>query len=254
MNKYQKIFSFSTISILFLAFLFSFIGLMIGIEDLAYVLKNAPQVWSLPVGWFIELGVTIFTFIILIVGAIKVYKDKITCLKTIRYLEFIFFMFMVEIFVNNLLACINAAVMHLDFNVAAFIVVTIGFIASIVLNVLGRYLKTSTINKRVLNIISYVMLFVFIIVTAAISDLSGFAVAFYVFFIFGLIALGVFSSIYEMDFEKAKAKISEKIFEEEKEEKSTLETKLNELNALKEKGVITEEEYNEKRKDIIEKY
>lgn len=260
MKKLSKGLSLGFFGLLTLTFFMLFISCLVSIGDVIDLFDYMELTWSSFVSWLLELALSVVVLVFSIKMLVHLIKEKeIKERQDVKLASALLIVYLGVLFVGQLLIII-----HLS---------TIGpiklsgtTIPLMVFEVLGIVAFGLTMKKwdkpmieKIIAGVGFILLFVTLIMLC--STASGFTVAFLVFMIITTLVGAAYVELYDVDLKKVFApehparpeEKEDKPLPEPKEEKATVEEKLAKIKDLHEKGMITDEEYASKRKDIIDK-
>lgn len=260
MKKLSKGLSLGFFGLLTLTFFMLFISCLVSIGDVIDLFEFMDLTWSSFVSWLLELALSVVVLVFSIKMLVNLIKEKeIKERQDVKLASALLIAYLGVLFVGQLLIII-----HLS---------TIGpiqlsgtTIPLMVFEVLGIVAFGLTMKKwdkpmieKIIAGVGFILLFVTLIMLC--STASGFTVAFLVFMIITTLVGAAYVELYGVDLKKVFApehpakpeEKEDKPLPEPKEEKATVEEKLAKIKDLHEKGMITDEEYASKRKDIIDK-
>lgn len=261
MKKPQKIIGISFFSLLALTFFMLFINDIAAIGDVIDYFHYFKEVWGYIISWFLELALSITIIVISVLTLVPFLQNKEVEEKKLWKN-------------NNLLLGTYLAVSVLA---GIFVLINVSQIASgnlakpivlIVFQALGAIAfflaifqwEKMLINKIIAGI-GYILLFTSLVISCS-NGLSGFAIVFAIFMFLTIIVGAIHIGTYDVDLSKflklesvKKEEPDHSVVPEEtkaeEEEKSTVDQRLAKLQDLRSQGLISEEEYEEKRKEII---
>ncbi len=258
MKNLKKILSITFFSLLLFTFFLMLIGDIASIGDVIDAFSQFDYTWSSIFSWFIELGVSIYIFVMSLLTLINILTNKendqkVLIKKNCLYLA----IYLATCVVSGILVLIHASGFGVPTNLALPIVLIVfEAISCITLFISTSKFENSLINK-ILNGIGYGTLFIVLILSASSGSPRGIGVAVIVFLFFvnivGVAHIVIGSIDFEAKVQEEKTTTENNNSEGIKEKaESNLEERLAKLQSLHEQGLISDDEYNEKRKQIID--
>lgn len=263
MKKLQKILSITFFGLLVFTFFLLLIGDLINIGTIIDRFSYFQYNWSIIFSWFIELGLSISIFVLSLLKLIHLLSNKEdgNPKESVKNGCLYFAIYVAACIVSEILVIINASSFGSINNLASLIVIIVFQAISCITLFLSTSKFENDLVNKVLCGIGYGTLFVSLIINAAYGAPTGLALAFTIFmFITTIVGIANFI-ICSFDFENKTvqednqsinndSEISEKSMTENSE--SSVDQRLANLKNLHEQGLISDEEYNEKRKQIID--
>lgn len=271
MKKLHKNISITFFSLLAVTFLLLFIYKFVSISVLSQAFEQSETSWSYIVLWFLEVGLSIAIFIMALLAIISLLsKKEIDEKKFVRKNCLYLAISSVVFIVGEMLSLINLLDIYKEISSSsatvslAFPIIFIVFqsVGCIILFIAASKSENMAINK-VFGVIGYITLFIdLIFVIISITNAMDAFLIILIFLFFFVVSIGTIHIVTcDVNYENNEA-IQEKqnvedIIETSLEQKSDtsmseLEQRLIYLKNLHAQNLITDKEYNDKRKQIID--
>ena len=260
MKKLSKSLAIAFFGLLTLTFFMLFISSLVSIGDVIDLFDYMELTWSSFVAWLLELALSVVVLVFSIKMLVQLIKEKEVKEKhDVKLACLLLGVYLAVLFVEQLIVIIHySTIGSIDLGGTAIPLMVFEVIGAVAFGLMLKKWDKSMIEKIIAGV-GFIFLFVTLIMLC--SNASGFTVAFLVFMIIATLVGAAYVELYDVDFKKVfapehQAKPEEKEdkpLPEPKEEKATVEEKLAKIKDLHEKGLIDDEEYASKRKDIIDK-
>ena len=260
MKKLSKSLAIAFFGLLTLTFFMLFISSLVSIGDVIDLFDYMELTWSSFVAWLLELALSVVVLVFSIKMLVHLIKEKeIKERQDVKLASALLIAYLGVLFVGQLLIIIHySTIGSIDLGGTAIPLMVFEVIGAVAFGLMLKKWDKPMIEKIIAGV-GFIFLFVTLIMLC--SNASGFIIAFLVFMIIATLVGAAYVELYDVDFKKvfapehpAKSEEKEdKPLPEPKEEKATVEEKLAKIKDLHEKGMITDEEYASKRKDIIDK-
>lgn len=255
MKKPQLILAYSFFGLLVVCFFMAFISDLASIKSLIDAFDYFSYCWGIIISWFIDIILAVALIALSCKALINLYKDKeFDETKAFKSNCLILSLYLFVAAVSGILVLINASQLGIDIS-QNIVLLVFQVLAVVCLFMATRKYEKNVVNKVIAGI-GYLILFVFLIISAS-NGVSGFAVAYIIFMFLAVIVGAVQIGIYDVDllqFVKSfKNNQKGPSSEPEKNENDDSLNRLNKLQELHSQGLISDEEYEQKRKEIIEK-
>ena len=260
MKKLSKSLAIAFFGLLTLTFFMLFISSLVSIGDVIDLFDYMELTWSSFVAWLLELALSVVVLVFSIKMLVHLIKEKeIKERQDVKLASALLIAYLGVLFVGQLLIIIHySTIGSIDLGGTAIPLMVFEVIGAVAFGLMLKKWDKPMIEKIIAGV-GFILLFVTLIMLC--STASGFTVAFLVFMIIATLVGAAYVELYDVDFKKvfapehpAKSEEKEdKPSPEPKEEKATVEEKLAKIKDLHEKGLIDDEEYASKRKDIIDK-
>lgn len=257
-----KIIMYSFWGLLIICGLIGFISDLTSIGTFIDSFHYIDVLWYMPITYILDLLFNIFLLVFASLNAVSIYyiadenKKKFSQEKIISNGLFTLIVYLGLNILTAILAIINGytvAGLQVTINASTIVCIVFGVIA-LVAYIIALNKKEEDKPSLVFSAIGYGMTALFLFVSMSMS--TGIVIAMEVFLLFALIAGAMELIDRKVDFASL---INKKETKEENvkkvEESSNSEEVIEKLNKLKElydQGILTEEEYSQKRKEIVD--
>lgn len=252
MKKFTRIMTLVFYGLVFFTFFLVFVARMISIVDFFSYFDSFSIYWDSIISWILELGLSIFIMIISTIVVLPLFNNqKINEKKALQFNPIIMILYLAYLAISTLLLMICIATLPevSNFDYSLYILLLIFELCSIFLFVLStKKFENKYINK-LLQFVAYLLMFIILCISS--KGVTGIRIAVIVFMIFSVIAGAIYLLTYNVDFKNLSKALS--IWTEgNSESKDSTQEKLDEIKKLYEQGYLTSEEYEQKRKEIID--
>lgn len=261
MKLYKKIITLAFYGLLLFTFFLTLIADLISLPDAFNCFSEFDLLWFSFFSWLIELGITIFVLVLGSITLVATLTNKDTeGAKSLKNNVLIMCIYQGALALTALLSIFylnSLSSILMNVNYSTPIVLIIFFIASIVLFILSLRKWGQQFINKIFQGIAYFLFFVSLCIMSS-GGLTGITVAIRVFMFFALFAGAIHLLTYDVDVSKVIHSLADNTKQEtvevkvEEEQKDDVTRKLEKIKKLHDEGYITDEEYENKRKEIID--